>query len=237
MSVHVAHHFDDAEQQRDAATLGMWLFLATEILFFGGMFLGYVVYRTRYPEAFAEGSRHLSVVIGTVNTAVLLTSSLTMAFAVRAAQLGRRRSIVGFLLLTILLGSVFLGVKAFEYADKFQHHLVPGPQFRLEHPTTEDATPSRLGLRPDRSAGSGRSPNLRNAAGHVELFFGFYFAMTGMHALHMVIGVGVLSVIAIQASRGRFSPEFHTPVELTGLYWHFVDIVWVFLFPLLYLIG
>lgn len=213
MSVHVAHHFDDAEQQREAATLGMWLFLGTEVLFFGGMFLGYVVYRSQYPDAFAEGSRHLSVMIGTINTLVLLTSSLTMALSVQAAQLGRRTRIVGFVLLTMLLGAVFLGIKAFEYADKFHHHLVPGAQFAL-HTSRSDIDPR-----------------------HVELYFGFYFAMTGMHALHMVIGFGVLTTIAAAAQRRRFSSEYYTPVELTGLYWHFVDIVWVFLFPLLYVIG
>jgi cytochrome c oxidase subunit III len=214
MTASVAPHFDDAQQQQDAATLGMWLFLGTEVLFFGGLFLGYVVYRSWYPAAFAEGSHHLSVLIGTINTAVLLTSSLTMALAVHASQTGKRKAIVAFLVLTMLLGGVFLAVKAFEYADKFQHRLVPGPRFLLEHPT-----------------------NPAVHSGNVQLYFGFYFAMTGMHALHMVIGIGVLTVIAVLAGRGRFSAEYYTPVELTGLYWHFVDIVWVFLFPLLYLIG
>lgn len=210
---HVAHHFDDAEQQFEAAQMGMWLFLATEVLFFGGMFGGYAVYRSYYPAAFAEGSRHLNLILGTINTAVLLCSSLTMALAVHAAQTGNRRRIVGFLITTIVLGATFLGIKAVEYSHKFHEHLVPGAHFQLEHMTDDGI-----------------------AAGNVQLFFSFYFAMTGMHALHMVIGIGIIATIAILASRNRFSPEYYTPVEMTGLYWHFVDIVWVFLFPLLYLI-
>ncbi|MEQ8789303.1 MAG: cytochrome c oxidase subunit 3 family protein [Pirellulaceae bacterium] len=211
---HVAHHFDDAQQQLDAATIGMWLFLATEVLFFGGMFLAYTVYRTQYPAAFEEGSAHLSVPIGTTNTAILLTSSLSMALAIHAARRNRRWLSVALLGATMLLGAAFLGVKAFEYADKFEHHLVPGRHFALEHPHNPDVSP-----------------------GHVELFYGLYFAMTGMHALHMVIGLGVLAVLAVMTGRGAFSAEYHTPLEMTGLYWHFVDMVWVFLFPLLYLIG
>ena len=211
---HVAQHFDDAEQQLDAATIGMWLFLATEVLFFGGMFLAYTVYRSQYPAAFVEGSGHLSVPIGTFNTAILLCSSFSMALAIYAAQNNRKWLSVALLATTMLLGAAFLGVKAYEYADKFDHGLVPGRYFQLELPHDESVSPQ-----------------------HVELYFGLYFAMTGMHALHMVIGLGVLAVLAIMTARGRFSREYYTPLEMTGLYWHFVDIVWVFLFPLLYLIG
>jgi cytochrome c oxidase subunit III len=206
---HVAHHFEDAEQQREAVTLGMWAFLVTEIMFFGGLFAGYTVYRSAYFEAFAEGSRHLDIVLGTVNTAILIGSSLTMALAVQAAQRGRREAQVRFLVLTILLGLAFLGIKAVEYGHKFEQHLVPGRFF---------AWPGPL-------------------ASNVQLFFSFYFAMTGMHALHMVIGIGLLTWLAVQAGRGRFGPAYYTPMEVSGLYWHFVDIVWIFLFPLLYLID
>ena len=205
-----AHHFDDAEQQHEASTLGMWLFLVTEVMFFGGVFTVYVAYRSLYPEAFGHASHHLDVRLGTFNTAVLIGSSLTMALAVRAAQLGRRHTlIIGWLLATMLLGSTFLGVKAYEYWHKFHEGLVPGPLFAYAGPD----------------------------AGQAQLFFSVYFAATGLHALHMVIGLGLLTWLVRQAGRGRFSAAYYTPVELMGLYWHFVDIVWIFLFPLLYLIG
>jgi cytochrome c oxidase subunit 3 len=197
------------EQQRDASSLGMWVFLVTEILFFGGLFLAYTVYRAQYPLAFAEASRHLDITLGTFNTAVLIVSSLTMALAVYSAALGRRKAIIAFLLATMALGGVFLGVKAVEYAHKFHDHLVPGPGFRF--PGAD--------------------------ARQVEMFFSLYFAMTGLHAAHMIIGIGLLTVLVLQARKGRYGPEYHTPVEVSGLYWHFVDIVWIFLFPLLYLIG
>jgi cytochrome c oxidase subunit III len=205
----VLHQFDDVEQQYEAASLGMWVFLLTEIMFFGGLFTGYAVYRAAYPLAFAEGSRHLDILLGGVNTAVLIGSSLTMALAVHSAQVGERQALVRFLLLTMLLGLVFLGIKGLEYAHKFEEHLVPGQSFVAGGPHAQQ----------------------------IQLFFGFYFSMTGMHAVHMVIGIGILAVLARQAWRGRFSPAFFTPVELTGLYWHFVDIVWIYLFPLLYLLG
>ena len=203
------HQFDDVEQQQEVASLGMWVFLVTEIMFFGGLFTGYAVYRAAYPAAFAAGSHHLDIVLGGVNTAVLIASSLTMALAVHSAQIGERSGLVRCLLLTMLLGLVFLGIKGVEYAHKFEEHLVPGRWFVSQGPH----------------------------AAQVQLFFGFYFSMTGMHALHMMIGIGILAVLAWQAWRGHFSPTYWMPVELTGLYWHFVDIVWIFLFPLLYLLG
>lgn len=205
----LAHQFDDLEQQREASSLGMWVFLITEIMFFGGLFTGYAVYRYTYPEGFADASRHLGVLLGAINTGVLICSSLTMALAVHAAQIGRRKALVGFLLLTILLGSVFLGIKVVEYSNKFHDHLVPGRAFAYAEPHARAA----------------------------YVFFSFYFAMTGMHALHMIIGIGLLASLAWLSWRGRFSPTYYSPVELAGLYWHFVDIVWIFLFPLLYLIG
>lgn len=214
MSTHVAHHFDDAEQQFQAANLGMWLFLVTEVLFFGGLFAGYAQYRYWYLDSFEAGSAHLDLMLGATNTIVLLTSSLTMALAVHSALTNDKESLVKFLLCTIVLGTAFLGIKSYEYYHKYEEHLIPGPNFHFES-HGEDAEPP----------------------GHVELFFSFYFAMTGLHAVHMVIGVGLLTWLVIAARQGRFSPEYYTPLEMTGLYWHLVDIVWVFLFPLLYLIG
>ena len=203
------HHFDTLGQQHEAATLGMWLFLITEVMFFGGLFLAYMLYRVWYPEAWSEGSNELDIVLGAVNTAVLIASSLTMALAVRGAQTGLRRATVVWLLLTMLLGLTFLVIKYFEYAEKFEHHHVPGANFVFEGPH----------------------------AAQVQIYFSLYFLMTGLHATHMVIGFGLLSVIAWMAHKGRFSPEWYTPVEMSGLYWHFVDIVWIFLFPLLYLVD
>ena len=205
----LAHHFDDAAQQTESTSLGMWVFLATEVLFFGGLFAGYAVYRALYPAAFAAASHHLDVRLGSINTAILIASSLTMAMAVHGAQTGRRRSLVAFLVLTMILGAAFLGIKAVEYGHKWHEHLVPGPRFAFDTPEP----------------------------GHAQLFFSFYFVMTGMHALHMVIGIVMMVVFAGKALRGRYTAAYHAPVELGGLYWHFVDIVWIFLFPLLYLIG
>lgn len=187
----------------------MWTFLITEIMFFGGLFLGYSIYRGHYPQAFMEGSHHLDILLGSINTIVLIGSSLTMVLAVQAGQEGNRKGIVTFLILTMLLGSVFLGIKAIEYTSKFHHHLIPGYNFHFEGENAQQ----------------------------VQLFYCFYFVMTGLHALHMIIGIGVVAVITIMAGRGRFTKEYSNPVEITGLYWHFVDIVWIFLFPLLYLIG
>ena len=207
---HLAHHFDDVEQQRESSTLGMWVFLATEVLFLGGLFAAYIVYRSSYAAAFAAASHHLNVPLASVNTGVLLCSSFTMALAVHAAQTGKRRQLIAFLLLTMLLGAAFLVIKGTEYYLDYQEHLVPlsGFNFVFEGPEPEKA----------------------------RLFFDFYFALTGLHALHMILGIGLMTVITILSWRGRFSPDYYTPVELSGLYWHFVDIVWVFLFPMLYLL-
>jgi cytochrome c oxidase subunit 3 len=214
------HHFENMEQQREAGTLGMWVFLVTEIMFFGGMFLAYTLYRSKYPEAFASASNHLSWQLGAINTGVLIFSSFTMAMAVYSAQIGKRRNQVVCLGLTILLGLTFLGIKAIEYHEKYVDHLIPGKLFPRN---PFDASKVHL---------------LQGAsANNVEMFYWIYFAMTGMHAVHMIIGVGLLSVIMYCAARGRYGPEYHAPVEISGLYWHFVDIVWIFLFPLLYLLG
>jgi cytochrome c oxidase subunit 3 len=205
----VAPYFSDVEQQRQANMLGMWVFLATEVMFFGGIFIAYAAYRLAYPEAFAEASRELNIVLSTINTFVLLGSSLMMALAVHSAQTDKKKALVTFLLLTILLGLIFLGVKVVEYGEKFEHHLVPGPNFIFEGPHTNQA----------------------------QIFFSLYFATTGLHAIHMIIGVGVLLYFTYKALRHHFSSLNYDPVEMVGLYWHFVDIVWVFIFPLYYLID
>jgi cytochrome c oxidase subunit 3 len=197
------------DQQRETSTLGMWAFLVTEIMFFGGLFVSYALYRSMYPEAFGAASLRLNLVLGAINTGVLICSSLTMVLAVRSAQLGHVKALVRYLLATIVLGSTFLGIKAFEYTHKFHEHLIPGASFRFEGPHEQQA----------------------------EIFFSLYFMMTGLHALHMIIGIGVLLVLLYQAWKGRFSAEYYSPIDVAGLYWHFVDIVWIYLFPLLYLIS
>jgi cytochrome c oxidase subunit 3 len=204
-----AHQFDSYEQQREASSLGVWVFLVTEILFFGGLFAAYTIYRWAYPDAFIAGSRRLDAELGALNTGVLLTSSLTMALAVRSAQVGRSRLAAVLLGLTVVFGAAFLGVKATEYHHKFVEHLIPGAGFQMLGPIAQPA----------------------------QLFFFLYFAMTGLHAVHMIIGIGVLLALIVPTFRGRFTPENHNFLEGTGLYWHFVDIVWIFLFPLLYLVG
>jgi cytochrome c oxidase subunit 3 len=213
------HHFANPEQQKESAVLGMWVFIAQEILFFGGLFATYLVYRSSYPHAFADAASHLDWKLGAANTVVLIFSSFTMAMAVHAAAHARSRATVAWLLATILLGAVFLGVKVVEYGDKFEHHLVPGRSFQYT---------------PHHEANLARDPEL---ARHAQLYYSLYFGMTGLHALHMIIGIPILGWIAWRAGRGEFSAAYDSPVEITGLYWHFVDIVWIFLFPLLYLIG
>ncbi|MCI0488267.1 MAG: cytochrome c oxidase subunit 3 family protein [Blastocatellia bacterium] len=230
----LAHHFEDMEQQREAGTLGMWVFLITEIMFFGGMFLAYTLYRSKYPDEFARGSRELSILLGGINTVVLIGSSLTMAMAVHSAQTGNRKKLIGFLAVTLLLGLTFLGIKAVEYTEKFEHHHFPGVNFKLgEH----SETASQVAQKPDGAAAQPQAQKPVLDSKRVQLFFWIYFAMTGMHALHMIIGAGALSFLIYYSRKGRYTPEYYAPVELTGLYWHFVDIVWIFLFPLLYLLG
>ena len=207
---HLRHHFATPAQQMDAATLGMWTFLITEVLFFGGMFAAYAIYRGMYMDAFASTSEFMNVVLGGTNTAVLICSSLTMALGVRAAQLSNRKQLQLFLVLTMIFGTIFLVIKGFEYHAKWVEHLVPGFNFHYPIPQFER---------------------------HAQILFFLYFCMTGMHALHMIVGLGLLSYLLIQATRKVFSATYYAPVEMIGLYWHFVDIVWIFLFPLLYLIG
>ncbi|MCC7417084.1 MAG: cytochrome c oxidase subunit 3 family protein [Acidobacteria bacterium] len=187
----------------------MWVFLVTEVLFFGGLFATYAVYRWWYPDAFAAASHELDILLGGTNTAVLITSSLTMALAVHSAQLGRRRLLLLFLIATMALGCVFLGIKGVEYYHKFVEHHVPGPGFEFEAAYARQA----------------------------QIFFSLYFIMTGLHAVHMIIGIGIMLAMFWMSWRGRITADYYNPIEVSGLYWHFVDIVWIFLFPLLYLIG
>jgi cytochrome c oxidase subunit III len=204
------HHFETVEQQKESATLGMWAFLATEIMFFGGLFTAYAVYRTMYFDAFASTSKYMNVVLGGINTAILLTSSLTMALAVRAGQLNQRKAVIWLLIATMVLGGIFLGIKGVEYHEKWTENLIPGFKWHYE-----DAHFSH----------------------HAQILVVLYFVMTGMHAIHMIVGEALLLSLVIMAYRNRFSDRWYTPIDMIGLYWHFVDIVWIFLFPLLYLIG
>ena len=214
---YLASHFETLEQQHQSAALGMWTFLATEVMFFGGLFLGFSVYRFVDPEPFAIASRHLNVTLGTINTFVLLTSSLTMALVVRAGQTGDRKAQVRNLLLTMALATLFLGIKAREYYEEFEHHLAPGASFSTAALHLPEDAPESLGQQ-------------------AQLFFVFYFFMTGLHGFHMLIGIAVMAVLLVKAQRGQYTAEHYTQLEMTGLYWHFVDLVWVFLFPLLYLV-
>lgn len=203
----LAEQFENLAQQEEVSRLGMWVFLATEVMFFGGLFTAYIVYRHAYPHAFAVASKHTNLLYGTINTAILLTSSLWMAFAVHAAGEGRRKLLVRYLLLTILFAVGFLVVKGLEYREDYLEHLIPGRSFSVPEAPKSD------------------------------IFFYLYWAMTGLHGLHVLIGIGLLSAIAGMASRGKFSEKYYNPVEVSGLYWHFVDIVWIFLYPLLYLVD
>lgn len=202
-------HFADLDQQRESSTLGMWVFLITEVMFFGGMFTIYLVHRIAYEQAFAHASEYMTFWAGTVNTAVLICSSLCVVLAVYAAQTDRPKQITFWLMVAVFLGLIFLGIKGIEYHEHWVEHMVPGRSFAFPGPGSQQA----------------------------EIFFTLYFIMTGFHALHVLIGMAVLSVIAYFAWQGRYTSAYHNPVENAGLYWHFVDIVWIFLYPLLYLIS
>jgi cytochrome c oxidase subunit III len=242
----LSHQFDSMEQQQDASTFGMWVFLLTEIMMFGGLFTAYLIYRIKYYPAFVAGSTSISVSWGFANTLVLIGSSFTMAMAVWSAQTGRRKGQIWFLIGTMILGSAFLGVKAKEYYDKYDECHIPGHVIGKGFNAWGGCSAS------DKSLGNIAEEIIERAkknheeipevaaqqtAQQTEIFFSFYFAMTGLHAFHMVIGLGLLTWLLLRAKRGEFGPSYYTPVELGGLYWHFVDIVWIFLFPLLYLIS
>ncbi len=257
---HLAHHFDSPAQQFDAGKLGMWVFLVTEILLFGGLFCWYAVYRANFPEIFAYGHRFLDVTLGGINTVVLITSSVTMALAVRAAQTGNRRALLSFLAATLFFACCFLGIKFVEYQHKWKDGLLWGASYRPVHGQTDPvpgeppaAAPAAPAAPADKDA-----PKIAPAAegpaglatpGHltaeeqameapknVHLFFGLYFSMTGLHGLHVIAGMAVILWLLLRARKGHFSAQHFLPVDLGGLYWHLVDVIWIFLFPLLYLI-
>jgi cytochrome c oxidase subunit 3 len=231
----LAHHFEDLEQQKEASSFGMWLFLVTEIMFFGGLFCAYLIYRRANFAAFAEASATLDIGLGAFNTAVLIASSLTMAMAVWSAQMSKKKLLVFFLLATFVLGGTFLGVKVVEYSHKFHEHHVPGRHFEWGEPAPAGAA-DHGAVASEHAAASGPRETPEHEPG-AEMFFSLYFAMTGLHASHMVVGMALILFLLVPAARGRFSGDWYNPIECFGLYWHFVDIVWIFLFPLLYLIG
>jgi cytochrome c oxidase subunit 3 len=234
--------FQTLEQQKETATLGMWVFLVTEILFFGGIFLIYTINRHTYPQVFAVSSRTIVLKWGAINTVVLIGSSLTMAMSVWSAQVGKKKLVTIFLILTLVLGTLFLGIKAVEYHDKYVEHHIPGLNFDMyyctDNPSACDLSGKAL------EAEKAELKDLTDKVGgsvavnsHSQLFFSLYFGMTGLHALHMIVGAGLLIWLTKESFKGRFTSQYNTPVENIGLYWHFVDIVWIYLFPLLYLID
>lgn len=277
---HLAHHFESPRQQYDAGKLGIWMFLITEVLFFSGMFCAYAVYRSLHPEIFIDAAKELNTMLGAFNTVVLIVSSFTMAWAVRAAQLSQKKLLVVLLWLTLALAGVFLGVKAVEYTAKFEHGLFPGiynhfaqeqyPAVASKYVSAPAAAPGETGAEtPAAGESHGESTaeatheehaageeshgehapaaegEHAEAGGHhggaqgvrnIHIFFGIYYMMTGIHAIHIIGGMGVIAWLIIRAQRGEFSSEYFGPVDFTGLYWHLVDLIWIFLFPLLYLI-
>ena len=221
------HHFDTANQQREAASFGMWIFLVTEVMFFGGLFAAYLLYRGWYYDAFVDASLTCNIWLGTTNTIVLIGSSFTMAMAVWSAQKGYRRLLCLFILATMVLGTTFLGIKAIEYTAKWKESHVPGLKFdpaTFVHPNAEQLKEGVTPLKPD-------------VAAKTQIYFGLYFGMTGMHAMHMIIGMGIMAFLLANAWKGAYTTGHHTMIENFGLYWHFVDIIWIYLFPLLYLIS
>jgi cytochrome c oxidase subunit 3 len=239
--------FQTLEQQKESATLGMWIFLVTEVLFFGGLFLTYTVNRHLYFTAFGVGGNMLDLRLGATNTVVLIASSFTMAMSVWSAQTNRKKLLPLCLILTLVLGGVFLGIKYVEYKQKFDHHLIPGHSFdltyRMNHPAPGDGPKELENERKEiedaiqTEAPGNPQQGLIALNAHAQLYFSLYFGMTGLHALHMIIGGGLLVWVIKESFKGRFSTSYNTPIEVVGLYWHFVDIVWIYLFALLYLIN
>jgi cytochrome c oxidase subunit 3 len=219
----LAHHFDTPIQQFDTAKLGMWAFLAQELLFFSGLFVAYGVFRSWYPEMFVEASSHLSRPMGATNTIVLLFSSFTAAMAVRSAQMSKKVATRHYLLITIVCAFIFLFIKYLEYGHKFHDGLLPGHFFGHQYGGIFGAIPADAEV-----------PELPNNA---HIFFSIYFVLTGIHGIHVAIGIGVLIWIMIRNERNEFSKEYFTAVDLAALYWHLVDLIWIYLFPLLYLID
>lgn len=250
---HLSHQFEDLDQQNECYVVGMWTFLVTEVMFFGALFLAYTVYRVLYFSAYLDAHRFLSIPLGTVNTLVLLTSSLFMALGVHAAQNGKHKALTAWLVLTVLLSCVFLGIKYVEYSSKFREHLFPGTGFNYvtaikmyeeEHPGGEDKRLATIDeVHPGASAAVERfgelpvETPLEMRGNRAQIFFCLYFAMTGLHAIHIIVGIILMLTLAYLASRRHPSVQDFMPTEMVGLYWHFVDIVWIFLFPLMYLIS
>jgi cytochrome c oxidase subunit 3 len=265
--VWLAHHFDTPKQQFDSGKLAMWVFLATEVLMFAGLFCAYAVWRARHFDSFRIGHQYLDTMWGAFNTVVLIASSFTMAWAVRTAQLGRRSATLWLLGLTFLGGIGFMCVKYVEYSHKFHLGIGPGIWYKpvYAEPSVSDPA-AAIALNPaapiDASAlpkpGAAPAGLTLAAAPHADAaheqhghgvhhsrqemavarpFFSIYFAMTGLHGLHVVVGMGLIAWVFMRAYRGDFSAEFNAPVDIVGLYWHLVDLIWIFLFPLLYLIG
>jgi cytochrome c oxidase subunit 3 len=248
--------YQTLEQQKETASLGMWVFLVTEILFFGGLFLAYSINRHAFPTAFGISGNMLDLDLGRANTFVLIASSFTMAMSVWSAQTSRKKLVTLFLILTLALGSVFLGIKVVEYKQKFDHHLVPGYGFDITYCSKNPAACGLSGkaledekkeideaINAEKEHAKEQNFSDPGAVGiaavnaHSQLYFSLYFGMTGLHALHMIIGAGLLLWLILESRKGRFDANYNTPVDNIGLYWHFVDIVWIFLYPLLYLID
>ncbi len=230
---HLAHHFEDRSQQDEAHSLGIWVFLATEIMFFGGLFLAFTIYHVLYPDAFGLASSRLDVTWGVINTIVLLFSSFTMAMAVHSAQVGNQKKLIGFLVVTLLCAVAFMGIKSIEWTEKFQHHLVPGPNFEFVLNDPHAAAAGHPLSTQHMEAALARDPHVER---HAQMFFVIYFCLTGLHGVHVIIGMGVIIWMIIRARKREFSSQWSTPIELTGLYWHLVDVIWIYLFPLIYLI-
>ncbi|MBX9622963.1 MAG: cytochrome c oxidase subunit 3 [Gemmataceae bacterium] len=243
------HHFDNLEQQHAAERLGMWFFLVTEVLFFGGVFVAYTVYRYWYPNEFAFASSHLLLWVAGINTGLLITSSLTMTLAIRAAQLGDRRALIRHLLATFALGAGFMGFKAFEYYTDIHERFVPGEMFRQELAKAELELHAGHGGDHHGTAQHWAVDLAKNNAdkshtdpayigpGRVQLFLCFYYTMTGIHGIHILVGLGCILWLVQQAATGKIPPENYSTVEVVSLYWHLVDMIWLFLMPLLYLAG
>jgi cytochrome c oxidase subunit 3 len=243
------HHFEDLGQQHACERLGIWMFLVTEVLFFGGLFCAYTAYRFFYPSEFEFASAHLNRLYAGVNTAFLITSSLTMTLAIRSAKLGNRGELMRNLLLTAALGTAFMVVKGFEYAEDFHEHYVPGPSFQQEYAAAAEEV---AGLTHDQAqkhtfkaerqhwSKELAIANAESAAldpGKVQLFLCFYYIMTGIHGIHIIAGIGCILWLVWEAWRGTIPPENYSTVEVVSLYWHLVDAIWLFLMPLLYLAG
>jgi len=279
------HQFEDMKQQEESVSIAMWMFLVQEIMFFGGLFTVYLVFRSRFPMAFAAGSNHLNAFLGGLNTLVLIVSSLTMALTVYYAQKGNKSMQMILIVLTMIFGTVFLGVKAVEYTDKSNHGTIPVDGWNRktsvgEHPAAEHSAlvlPFESKVSAAETTSTSEEHHYVNPKGEfqidkemmdvirkeekfftkaeeigyksngqidenkvrnkIRIFFWIYFVMTALHALHMIIGLGVMLWLLWKAWLGTFTAEYFAPVEMAGLYWHFVDIVWIFLFPLLYLLG